>query len=89
MVRQQDAIARRFNKASTEFFQIVIGQGRAGSMTNCKAKQLQEGTAGQGRAGHDRAGHGRRGHGGRGHGRAGQGRAGQGRAQQVHTTKHD
>ena len=78
MVRQQDAIARRFNKASTEFFQIVIGQGRAGSMTDCKAKQLQEGTAGQGRAGQGMTGQGRAGEGRAEEGMAGQGREGQG-----------
>ena len=78
MVRQQDAIARRFNKASTEFFQIVIGQGRAGSMTDCKAKQLQEGTAGQGRAGQGMTGQGMAGEGMAEEGMAGQGREGQG-----------
>ena len=55
MARQQDAIAQPFNKASAGSSPIVIGQGRAGSMADCKARQLQEGTAGQGMTGQGRA----------------------------------
>jgi len=63
---QQDTIARRFNKASTESSERVIGQGRArhgrkhdwlqGKTATRRHSRAWQGRAGQGRAGEGRIG---------------------------------